>query len=162
MLGLALALKATALGLVVAIPSIIFYNGLLRRVEVFAGPLAPVASLMKRMDTINVIPFIDIMLVLLAIVMTTATFIVEGRLNIRLPKAEAQARAEPMERVEIGIGREGEFYLDAAPVELKPLTERLSAVEFHRPPSSCGSMPRPGSSGSWLWWICSRPVGSTA
>ena len=84
---------------------------------------------MKRMDTINVIPFIDIMLVLLAIVLTTATFIVEGRLNIRLPKAEAQARAEPTERVEIGIGREGEFYLDAAPVELKPLTERLSALD---------------------------------
>lgn len=34
MVGLALALKATALGLVVAIPSIIFYNALLRRVEV--------------------------------------------------------------------------------------------------------------------------------
>jgi biopolymer transport protein ExbB len=34
MLGLALALKATALGLVVAIPSIVFYNALLRRVEI--------------------------------------------------------------------------------------------------------------------------------
>jgi biopolymer transport protein ExbB len=34
MLGLALALKATALGLVVAIPSIVFYNALLRKVEV--------------------------------------------------------------------------------------------------------------------------------
>lgn len=33
MLGLALALKATALGLLVAIPSIVFYNALLRRVE---------------------------------------------------------------------------------------------------------------------------------
>ena len=33
MQGLALALKATALGLVVAIPSIVFYNALLRRVE---------------------------------------------------------------------------------------------------------------------------------
>lgn len=33
MLGLALALKATALGLVLAIPSILFYNGFLRRVE---------------------------------------------------------------------------------------------------------------------------------
>lgn len=33
MLGLALALKATALGLVVAIPSIVAYNGLMRRVE---------------------------------------------------------------------------------------------------------------------------------
>ncbi len=37
MLGLALALKATALGLLVAIPSIIFYNALLRRVEVLTG-----------------------------------------------------------------------------------------------------------------------------
>jgi len=36
MLGLALALKATALGLVVAIPSILFYNALLRRVEVLS------------------------------------------------------------------------------------------------------------------------------
>jgi biopolymer transport protein ExbB len=34
MLGLALALKATALGLLVAIPSVWFYNALLRRVEV--------------------------------------------------------------------------------------------------------------------------------
>jgi biopolymer transport protein ExbB len=34
MLGLALALKATALGLVVAIPAMLFYNGLLRRAEV--------------------------------------------------------------------------------------------------------------------------------
>lgn len=34
MAGLALALKATAAGLVVAIPSIVFYNFLLRRAEV--------------------------------------------------------------------------------------------------------------------------------
>jgi biopolymer transport protein ExbB len=34
MLGLALALKATAIGLVVAIPSIVFYNYLTRNVKV--------------------------------------------------------------------------------------------------------------------------------
>ncbi len=34
MVGLALALKATALGIVVAIPSIMIYNGLVRKVEV--------------------------------------------------------------------------------------------------------------------------------
>ncbi|MEA1918028.1 MAG: TonB-system energizer ExbB [Campylobacterota bacterium] len=33
MVGLALALKATAMGLVVAIPSIVFYNVLLRKME---------------------------------------------------------------------------------------------------------------------------------
>ncbi|MEW6764672.1 MAG: TonB-system energizer ExbB [Pseudomonadota bacterium] len=37
MLGLALALKATAAGLVVAIPSIMIYNGLMRRVDVLMG-----------------------------------------------------------------------------------------------------------------------------
>lgn len=37
MVGLALALKATALGLLVAIPAILFYNGLLRRVEVLTA-----------------------------------------------------------------------------------------------------------------------------
>ena len=37
MIGLALALKATALGLVVAIPSLVFYNALLRRAEVLKG-----------------------------------------------------------------------------------------------------------------------------
>ncbi|MEW6482569.1 MAG: TonB-system energizer ExbB [bacterium] len=34
MVGLALALKATAIGLLVAIPSIVFYNLLLRKIEV--------------------------------------------------------------------------------------------------------------------------------
>lgn len=84
---------------------------------------------MKRMDTINVIPFIDIMLVLLAIVLTTATFLVEGRLAIRLPKAAAQPGPEVAQRVEIGIGREGEYYLDAAPVELGPLGAYLADLD---------------------------------
>ena len=37
MLGLAMALKATAAGLLVAIPAILFYNGLLRKVDVLTS-----------------------------------------------------------------------------------------------------------------------------
>lgn len=37
MLGLALALKATAAGLVVAIPAILIYNGFLRRIDVLTA-----------------------------------------------------------------------------------------------------------------------------
>jgi biopolymer transport protein ExbB len=37
MTGLALALKATAAGLLVAIPSIMIYNGLLRKVDVLSA-----------------------------------------------------------------------------------------------------------------------------
>lgn len=40
MLGLALALKATAAGLFVAIPATLAYNGLLRRVDVLSGQWA--------------------------------------------------------------------------------------------------------------------------
>jgi biopolymer transport protein ExbD len=39
-------------------------------------------------DYINVIPFIDIMLVLLTIVLTTATFMANGTIPVNLPKAE--------------------------------------------------------------------------
>ena len=37
MVGLAMALKATAAGLIVAIPAILFYNGLMRRVDVLVA-----------------------------------------------------------------------------------------------------------------------------
>jgi biopolymer transport protein ExbD len=88
---------------------------------------------MKRIDTINVIPFIDIMLVLLAIVLTTATFIVEGRLDIRLPQAEAKAEPISIERLEIGIDREGELFLDAAALTLEALADRLDGVPPETP-----------------------------
>lgn len=39
-------------------------------------------------DGINVIPFIDIMLVLLTIVLTTATFIASGSIPVDLPRAK--------------------------------------------------------------------------
>ncbi|OYV24794.1 MAG: energy transducer TonB, partial [Halothiobacillus sp. 20-54-6] len=44
---------------------------------------------MRRFDQINVIPFIDIMLVLLAIVLTTATFIAQGEISVNLPEAKS-------------------------------------------------------------------------
>ena len=47
MIGLSLALKATAAGLVVAIPSIIFYNGLLRKVDVINARWREYQSLSK-------------------------------------------------------------------------------------------------------------------
>jgi biopolymer transport protein ExbD len=65
------------------------------------------------MDQINVIPFIDIMLVLLAIVLTTATFIVEGRLEIELPQAQTDAPAQSLEPIEIAVDADGGLFVDA-------------------------------------------------
>ncbi len=93
---------------------------------------------MKRMDQINVIPFIDVMLVLLAIVLTTATFIVEGRLPIRLPAAESQAESAVTEPVEIAIDAAGQLYwagegLGMGPAALAELAPRLAALSPQTP-----------------------------
>lgn len=41
----------------------------------------------KEFDYINIIPFVDIMLVLLTIVLTTSTFIATGGIPVNLPRA---------------------------------------------------------------------------
>lgn len=87
---------------------------------------------MKRMDTINVIPFIDIMLVLLAIVLTTATFIVEGRLDIRLPEAEGSTAA-PIDPIELAIDREGSLFWAGKPLDDRALLARLDDLSRDTP-----------------------------
>lgn len=87
---------------------------------------------MKRMDQINVIPFIDIMLVLLAIVLTTATFISEGRLEIELPTSSAQSQS-PLQPTEIGIDAAGGLYLDGHPLDAVGLGDRLDVLPAATP-----------------------------
>ena len=48
----------------------------------------------KRFDSINVIPFIDIMLVLLVMVLTTATFIRQGIINVDLPTTKGATKKQ--------------------------------------------------------------------
>jgi biopolymer transport protein ExbD len=93
---------------------------------------------MKKMDQINVIPFIDIMLVLLAIVLATATFIVEGRLQIKLPASASQSQAATLERVEIGIDATGGLFFESEPLGsatpgLAALANRLEGLSQDTP-----------------------------
>lgn len=88
---------------------------------------------MKRIDSINVIPFIDVMLVLLAIVLATATFIVEGRLEIKLPTAKGEAVTAPREPTEIAIDRAGGLFLDAQPIAAEALSAQLDALDPETP-----------------------------
>jgi biopolymer transport protein ExbD len=85
------------------------------------------------MDSINLIPFIDIMLVLLAIVLTTATFIAEGRLDIRIPRAESGSEAVPLERLELGIDAKGQVFVGSAAVDQATLAARLDGVQKQTP-----------------------------
>ena len=48
----------------------------------------------EEMDHINIVPLLDIMLVLLTIVLTTATFVANGRIPVDLAKSSAAAPAQ--------------------------------------------------------------------
>ncbi len=82
----------------------------------------------KQFDSINVIPFIDIMLVLLTIVLTTSTFIAQGIISVDLPQASA-SHTSTKRAILIDIDRYGAISLDAEPVAIAALNERLDAHE---------------------------------
>ncbi len=84
---------------------------------------------LKRVDNINVIPFIDIMLVLLVIVLTTATFIKKEVLPVNLPKSESSQKSESKDPVIIGIQSDGTILYNKERVSLTKLREKLSQLK---------------------------------
>ena len=81
----------------------------------------------KPFDQINVIPFIDIMLVLLVIVLTTATFIAKGAIPLDLPKASSASNL-PVKRVEISITKDNRLFFDKTPISVEELAKRLANI----------------------------------
>lgn len=92
----------------------------------------------RPMSDINVVPYIDVMLVLLIIFMITAPLIQQG-VEIDLP----QASANPMppdqhEPVIVSVDKQGEFYLDIGdqpdkPIDAQLLVNRVAAVRQLKP-----------------------------
>lgn len=81
----------------------------------------------KEFDYINVIPLVDVMLVLLTIVLTTSSFIASGMIPMDLPKAKASA-GEILKTQTIEIDRAGNIYLNTMPVSLEELKTDLGAM----------------------------------
>jgi len=69
---------------------------------------------MKRFDQINVIPMIDVMLVLLAIVLTSTSFIVQDKLNIDLPETQQTSTYKPADDItlRIAINADNQLFLN--------------------------------------------------
>ncbi|MBA2124943.1 biopolymer transporter ExbD [Hyphomicrobium methylovorum] len=78
----------------------------------------------KPFESLNVIPFVDIMLVLLTMVLTTATFVAVGRIPIALPQA-SPTQVEKQKETTIEIAPGGIVHYDGSPVGLKELEQRL-------------------------------------
>lgn len=78
----------------------------------------------KPFESLNVIPFVDIMLVLLTMVLTTATFVAVGRIPITLPQA-SPTKVEKQEVTTIEIAAGGIIHYEGSALGKKELEQRL-------------------------------------
>jgi biopolymer transport protein TolR len=90
------------------------------------------------MSEINVVPYIDVMLVLLIIFMITAPLLTQG-VNVDLPQADAEPLpAKADDPVVISVNRAGEMFIDIGedkdqPVDADTLVSRIRAVLKYKP-----------------------------
>jgi biopolymer transport protein ExbD len=79
----------------------------------------------QRFDTINVVPFIDIMLVLLVIVLTTASFIQTGLIKVDLPNSSSEQNEQPKKELKIAIKKSGKIFFDKENITKEDVEKRL-------------------------------------
>lgn len=79
----------------------------------------------REVDQINVIPLVDIMLVLLVIVLTTATFITTGQIPVNLAKASASSDRQDRPIV-VTVTAEGTVFVEDHAVTEEQLDTALA------------------------------------
>jgi biopolymer transport protein ExbD len=82
----------------------------------------------KEFDYMNVIPLVDVMLVMLTIVLTTSTFIATGNMPVELPRA-AKSNVEALKTEVVEITRSGTLHLNGRPVSAAELKGGLNSRE---------------------------------
>lgn len=88
----------------------------------------------RKMDSINIVPFIDIMLVLLVIVLTSATFIAQGKIPIAIPKAQGSDSINKTQKtLEIAIDAQGQYYMDGKIMDLNAIAQSLQSLPKDTP-----------------------------
>jgi biopolymer transport protein TolR len=90
------------------------------------------------MAEINVVPYIDVMLVLLVIFMITAPLLTEG-VKVELPQADANPLQEDAQRpIVFTVDKAGQYYVTydddkSVPLEQDELLQKAAALIRHNP-----------------------------
>jgi len=78
----------------------------------------------ERFDKMNVVPFIDIVLVLLVIILATASFVTNQSIKVDLPTASAEQQ-EDVKSIYIAVNKEGQYFYNKEALTLDLIKEKL-------------------------------------
>ena len=85
---------------------------------------------LNRKDGLNIVPFIDVMLVLLAIVLSVSTFIAQGSIKIDLPNSEsAEKKQDENDKIAVLINKDNDFFIGEEKVPEENLKEKLNEIK---------------------------------
>jgi tonB system transport protein exbD len=85
---------------------------------------------MPKKEGLNVIPLIDIMLVLLAIVLSISTFIAQGNIKIDLPNSEsAEKKQDENDKIAVLINKDNEFFIGEDKIAEENLKDKLNEIK---------------------------------
>ncbi|HKK19053.1 MAG TPA: biopolymer transporter ExbD [Opitutales bacterium] len=79
----------------------------------------------RRLPSINIVPLVDVLTVLLFFFLVTMQFKQVSSLNITVPKIETAGENEIAEQIVIALGPEGEIYLNDRPVGIPQLEDAM-------------------------------------
>ncbi|MDO7253697.1 TonB system transport protein ExbD [Helicobacter cappadocius] len=83
----------------------------------------------RRGEGLNIVPFIDIMLVLLAIVLSVSTFIAQGKIEIDLPQADSAQKKNDDKKVSIVVDANNVIYVDDKPESIEALKSLIEDTD---------------------------------
>ena len=88
---------------------------------------------LKKFDSINVIPFIDVLLVLLTIVLLTSTFISKGIIPVSLPNANNANDIKVKKEVVITIKKDNTLHINKDISGLENIQEHILSLSKDTP-----------------------------
>ena len=85
---------------------------------------------LPRKDGLNIVPFVDIMLVLLAIVLSTASFIAHGQIKVNLPESSTAKIDKNDKKVVVTIDDANNFFLDGNKINKDDLKDKIMSLNI--------------------------------
>ena len=82
----------------------------------------------RRKAEINIVPLVDVLVVLIFFFLVSMQFRNLTLLNLTLPKIETAGKEQPSDSLQLGVDVDGNFYLNGSPISEEDLSDQIKKV----------------------------------